>query len=338
MKVRRRGFTLIELLVVIAIIAVLIGLLLPAVQKVRESANRMKCASNLKQLGTAMMNYHDTYGKLPPGVGPYGCCWGTWMVYILPYVEQESMFKLYMNLGGNDVTGGGLRYASAPNTTNVTSKRLSVATCPTDKPNVPIAPITSHNYAVNYGNTSFFQTTLNGVTFQGSPFYAYRPEWMKDTAAQNEYGQNHPDHDKLAHYPQDGKAGQPQVPLGQITDGTSNTLMLAEVVQGQGSDLRGFTWWGGAAGFTTWNPPNANSPDVVMGGNCDSAKTWNIPCTTISTDALPRMMAARSLHTGGVQVVYCDGHTGFVKNSIAIQVWRAISTTTGGEVADTSDL
>src|SRR4051794_20693583 len=110
MRLGRRAFTLIELLVVIAIIAVLIGLLVPAVQQVRESADKTQCAHNLAQLGIAMHNYHDSYKKLPPGVGPYGCCWGTWMMYILPYIEQKNMYQDYTNLGGNDVTNGGLRY------------------------------------------------------------------------------------------------------------------------------------------------------------------------------------------------------------------------------------
>src|SRR5215831_1822420 len=94
---RRRGYTLLELLVGIAIIGVLLSLLLPAVQKVREAANRIKCANNLKQLGLAALNYESTNGHLPPGVGYYPTApnrvFGTYFFHLLPYVEQDSLFQ-----------------------------------------------------------------------------------------------------------------------------------------------------------------------------------------------------------------------------------------------------
>ncbi len=335
MCIRRRGFTLIELLVVIAIIATLMALLLPAIQKVRESASRMTCGHNLKQVGIAMHNYHNDFGALPPGVGDYGCCWGTWVMAILPYIEQGNMWALYLNFNGNDNTG--VRYASGTNPANVTTKRLKVLTCPTDLPSAANNGITCHNYAVNYGNTNFYHTTVSGVAFGGAPFRCYPAGWLSDTAMQARYSWAQPDSDKWVEFQQHGKAGQPQQPLGQILDGSSNTLMMAEVVQGQGGDLRGFSWWGNASGFTTFNLPNANAPDVMTGGTCNVARTWNLPCTTLNSQQFPKMSAARSRHTGGgVNVVFCDGRVAWIPNSVALPVWRALSTTRGAEPVDTS--
>src|SRR5437764_345085 len=144
----RRGFTLIELLVVIAIIAILIGLLLPAVQKVREAAARAKCSNNLKQIALANMNYESTYGTFLPGVSRTGCCWGTWQVAILAYIEQKPLFDIYINFGGNDTTGP--RYGSGVNL-NVSKTRVPTFTCPSDTP-TQVGSIMNHSYVLNAGN------------------------------------------------------------------------------------------------------------------------------------------------------------------------------------------
>jgi prepilin-type N-terminal cleavage/methylation domain-containing protein/prepilin-type processing-associated H-X9-DG protein len=303
-RVRHRtGFTLVELLVVIAIIGVLVALLLPAVQAAREAARRTQCQNNLKQTGIAMHNFHDVHLALPAGMGPSGCCWGTWQVLILEYVEQKNLFDLYQNWGGNDSTGP--RYSSAPNTTNVCNKRLNSFTCPSDQNNSPFGGLTNHNYAVNYGNTSYGQqANLNGVIFGQAPF------GISTNPVDNRFkGKN------FAH----------------LTDGTSNTILVAEVLQGQGSDLRGFTWWGDASNFTTYLAPNSPLPDrIYTSFYCNNQPIRKLPCA-VSSSTDPTMFAARSRHPGGVQVAMCDGSSRFVSQTISLAVWRAMSTAQGGE-------
>ena len=296
---RRKGFTLIELLVVIAIIAVLIALLVPAVQKVREAAARAQCQNNLKQLGIAMHMHNDTYKYLPPVMGPSGCCWGTWVVKIMPYIEQEAASRLYQNWGGDDSTG--IRYGAAPNTTNVTGRRYPVLTCPSDNANAPISPITNHNYAVNTGTGGTYKTAPSGA-----------PSGFTPAAGMF-----------------DGGTLTRKVKLLDVTDGLSNSLMLGEVLQGQGSDLRGFLWWGDAAGFSTYAGPNTSTPDqIYTPGYCNSQATQNLPCS----GAGGAVFYSRSRHTGGVNVGLGDGSVRFIADSVTPANWLNLGSISDGQV------
>ena len=315
MRRTQSGFTLVELLVVIAIIGILIALLLPAVQAAREAARRSQCQNNLKQLGLAMHNHHDTKKTLPPGTSNAICCYGTWQVLALTFMEQDNVASLYQNWGGSSTPS----YSAAPNKDLVTNKRFESLTCPSDTPNTPIGNITSHNYAVNRGNTVYDQrATFKGVTFGGAPFARATFE--------------NPD-PAVKYATPGGFMVRPQIGKGfnEILDGLSNTLMVAEVLQGTSSDLRGFTWWGDASGFQTFQPPNSTIPDrIYTGGYCKSNPKLNLPCA-VSTSSDPTMFGSRSRHPGGVQVVMCDGSSRFVRQTIAIDVWRGASTTRGRE-------
>jgi prepilin-type N-terminal cleavage/methylation domain-containing protein/prepilin-type processing-associated H-X9-DG protein len=315
MRKLRPAFTLIELLVVIAIIAILIGLLLPAVQRVRAAAARAKCSNNLKQLGLATHNYHDSNNALPNGDPDVGSN-GTWQMLVLEYLEQGTMGQAYQNFGMSNGTGTP-SYSSTPNVENVTSHRLTILTCPSDPNSQAPFPITingvgyritAHNYAANYGNTTRKRATpypgTGGVVFGGAPFNS-------------------------------GYNGNITVRLTDFGDGTSTTLLFAEVLNGINTagdaitDLRGFSWWGPGGCFTTYYPPDSPSPDILeFAAYCNNLPNQNLPCV-VGTDYI---FTARSQHSGGVNTVMGDGSVKFITDDVDINTWRALGTTNGGEL------
>jgi prepilin-type N-terminal cleavage/methylation domain-containing protein/prepilin-type processing-associated H-X9-DG protein len=330
-KLHRRGFTLIELLVVIAIIAVLIALLLPAVQAARAAARRAQCVNNLKQIALGVMNYESSNGVFPPG--EKGCCWGTWGVFILPYVEQAALYNAWNSYGSNVPSQGPadsyLRYAGPANTT-VTFSQVSVYMCPSD-PSAGKQRTNSaryHNYAVNYGQTDQAETTAYNIVspvnpniiakFLGAPFTDMGSPNIDDTGFAT------------------GFAALKPATIASITDGLTNTLMVSELKianpQNDG-DLRGFSWWGPSASFNTLIPPNSTYPDAMGNGGC---AIQNPPCNgniTAPGAQFPLVyLGARSYHPGGVNAAMCDGSVKFLKNSINIITWMALGTSQGAEV------
>ena len=310
---RRKGFTLIELLVVIAIIAILIGLLLPAVQKIREAANRMKCTNNFKQLGLAHHNYHDTNGHLMPMVSAStqgGCCWGTWVMLIMPYIEQDNAFRLYRNFGGTDTVASGYpsaglgRYGATANQNALTGRRYSILACPSDQSNVPIGRMPNNNYVVCGGT---------GGTYGTRP--AIAPSTFRQEPGMFDGSNN-------------GRKNR-KITLTDATDGLTNTILMGEVLQGQGRDLRGFSWWGDASAFSTYAPPNTTNLDQIYTPfYCVHQPQKGLPCT----GAGGAVFYSRSRHAGGVNVLLGDGSVRFVRQTIDPRVWLLMGSINDGQV------
>jgi prepilin-type N-terminal cleavage/methylation domain-containing protein/prepilin-type processing-associated H-X9-DG protein len=321
-RLPRRGFTLIELLVVIAIIAVLIGLLLPAVQAAREAARRMQCSNNLKQIGLALANYEGALGVYPPGRTSWPNVWSS-LAQMLPYMEGSNQFNsLNFNYPPVDLTSsGGL--TNAPNTTGV-GTTIRVFLCPSDSKDRVDPSFGPNNYVADAGTG-----TLNGGSFKvtaGSPL----PDGVfYDTSA---------------------------VRVADITDGLSRTIAFSETTKGTSQDS------------TTPTPLDPNNQFVITAAasitpaTCAAVASWsgdrgrewargsfilasynhfytpNSPSPDCSnTGRAAAITAARSRHPGGVNALFCDGHVQFVKNSVNLTPWQALSTRRGGEVVSDSD-
>jgi prepilin-type N-terminal cleavage/methylation domain-containing protein len=296
----RRGFTLIELLVVIAVIAVLMALLLPAVQQAREASRRAQCKNNLKQLGLALQNYHDTFKRFPPGAiydfeTPAGNN-ATWISMILPYIEQVALY---------DRANWNLDFANTVAPDNPPAEIVSVSipnmSCPSDPDHGKLALgiFRRGNYAANSGIGPF-----HSVSNPNDPTRTYPGPFTMNSSRS----------------------------LRDFTDGMGSTVLVSELRNSKLNDFRGVMHYPEGPLYQHDRVPNTSIPDESRGSYCLSSP--RVPCVGTSTTANDRALiySARSAHTGGVQVTLADGSVRFVSENIDLTTWQALGTHGGGEI------
>jgi len=293
-----RGFTLVELLVVIAILGILIALLLPAVQKVREAAGRTQCSNNLHQWALAMHGHHDANKRLP--IGARNNPRQTWVMYVWPYVERADLFAR------NNLTQAFFNPpATIPNSMDgLTGMPFGLYNCPLDTGNDQddigqTYPRRRGNYVINWGNCKYGDAPQS----PGMAPFAH-------------VGGN--------------RSRSRTTRFRNITDGLSNTLLLSETLKA--TSRRDNDWRGdihnddGVFRFHTITTPNSSAPDIV-GWAIPNPNDRLAPVTTSGA----QYNTARSRHLGGVNVSMCDGSTRFVANSINLDAWQAMGSMDGGE-------
>jgi len=310
---KRDGFTLIELLVVIAIIAILIGLLLPAVQKIREAANRMSCTNHLKQLGLACHNFHDTTGVVPPSRTASGGfpaldvpanAYQGWAVWLLPYLEQDNIKRIYDTK---------LHFGHANNRTAIMTQ-VKVFYCPSTPKRNRVARTWSHggftitNAACSdYGVIRHVEPSL-WQTFPGSV-----DTYVDGSTNIGPYSYNSGSTYRVHSW-------------ASVTDGLSNTIFYVEdagrsdrYVAGKRlvatNDVNGGAWCDEAAEFGLHG---------CQGTNGSRPGTQAMNCTN---DGEPY-----SFHTNGINVGLCDGSVRFIRETITIRTFARLVTAQAGEV------
>ena len=328
---RRRGFTLIELLVVIAIIGALVALLLPAVQKVRAAAQRAHCSNNLKQIALAAHGYHDAFSSLPPG-STLSPSQASTLALLLPYLEQDNLYRQF------DFSTSA---AYGPVNSGPRAQPVAVFLCPSDPsvgysqdPTPPYEIPGKSNYFGNMGSHAWWKDE-NG------------PTQVKDPGLCGLFTLNS------------------RTRLTDITDGTSNTVLFAEVKRGAkpSHDQLGVTVlmpavWDNAPYNPGTNPANlaplpaCENPTstledtglVYCQGFLNMAfYTHTVPPNYRGRDCIRGFnydqghLASRSYHPAGVNVAFADGSLHFIRDTIAPDTWKALGTRSGGESPEAGD-
>jgi prepilin-type N-terminal cleavage/methylation domain-containing protein/prepilin-type processing-associated H-X9-DG protein len=306
---KRHGLTLIEVLVVIAVIAVLIGLLVPAVQKVREAASRIQCANNLKQFGLALHGFHDVHGQFPPGqVKGALPKWGVpqaglnhgWAPFILPWIEEQNLYNTYhWDLFSAD-------QANQP----LMAQPLTLFQCPSAPPN-------------RYYTAPPFSPAPDG---KKAACGDYAPPWgVNPVLATMRLIEPAADYRGVL-------VPEQWTRLTQITDGTANTILITEdagrpalwqaglPIAGSEQAVKGGAWAGPNNGF------------IVAGSTPDGTSSPG-PCAMNCTNDAE----IYSFHPGGANAVFADGSVHFVHAGMSIRVLAALVTRAGGEVVSSAD-
>jgi prepilin-type N-terminal cleavage/methylation domain-containing protein/prepilin-type processing-associated H-X9-DG protein len=361
----RPGFTLIELLVVIAIIAVLIALLLPAVQAAREAARRAQCVNNLKQIGLAVANYVGTYGSYPPGGITYqGNPWSSlanstnWRAMILPVMEANNIYNsINFSINAND--GG----AAAAAFFTAYSMTQSSWLCPSDGTNgdgkLPngqfgagnpkgqycnqvLDPTTGKvttwtpvsNYAGSFGDNYCggvlcgnlpWETPWNGNPPLGQPRIGWNGYWGTNFGPPSGFTSGAGVMRGFFDY----RLTQPPATIASVTDGTSNTVVVGEMLPSAAADSNFWFQNGGIHGMTVPLGWNSNTVDPAS-ANCNN--NWQAPSAPLGCRFGAAAKGFVSMHPGGANFAFADGSVRFLKKSISMPTYCALGSRAGGEV------
>ena len=346
-KNQRRGFTLIELLVVIAIIAVLIALLLPAVQQARESARRTQCKNNLKQLGLALHNFHDTFGKFP--VGEYNDDngnWG-WPLYILPYVDQAPLYQIMTDVIGDSNCawmppnmGGatnGTGFPSAPNIDGINGATTGWGRCQTNntcgnakypggaasKP-IPgyVCPsdVLSAKTKNGLAKTNYLGCIGNSVPWAGNTTTGYGGN--SGNTLNGLFKESNDNNQTFV------------TSMGLVTDGTSNTIAVGEATASFSAPVNGTnhaSWAGGQNQFGGWN--GASSGEMFRVADRYYPINYQVPAGSAANTA-PQFISDSSFgskHVGGAHVLLADGSVKFLSENLDGNTYSYLGSINGGE-------
>lgn len=312
---RRGAFTLIELLVVIAIIAILIGLLLPAVQKVREAAHRTKCMNNLKQIGVALHNYQADTGHFPIGsrCTSLNTCYENWTISLLPHIEQSGLDSLYVKTQLNE----------APANMPVRLAQVPIFVCPTDPiAFTPIFPFAGPGQSQKYMPGSY--RGMGGLS--DGPNYWDRYDHLGAAVLVNAGKRNW----RGALHVSNANVKLSYERIEDIQDGTANTILAGEylttTITSQSHRIFwAYSYWEWSLGSAAQGPGGAPAPYIL-------APSYE-ECAASDPDGYDSRCKRgfSSLHPGVINFVFCDGSVRSIPRNINMKIFEALATIAGGE-------